>query len=366
MGGQYFAGSVPQPARIGGDGVHRSDGQSFGDGGGFTCKGCHTLAPQDGHFGTDGQRSVEGLTQIFKVAHLRNLYQKVGMFGRPRISGTDTNNAHQGNQIRGFGFLHDGSVDSVFRFLSASTFAAPTSTPDDDTRGFRNDQERRDVEAFMLAFDNDLAPVVGQQVTLTSQNAAQVGPRISLLIARALTSFTSKILGGATTECELITSGGGGTARRGAWLQPSGLFMTDDAQDPLITDTYIRQLAQTAGQEVTYTCVPPGSGRRMGIDRDLDTVLNHDDNCPNKANTNQQDADVDGIGDACDDAYDGMQVLRGAQGAVAASAPSISEHADDSGGCGVSPLQSLRGTPLWLFGMIGGAGFWLRRRNTRR
>ena len=31
----------------------------------------------------------------------------------------------------------------------------------------------------MLAFDSNLAPIVGQQVTLTSTNAAAAGPRAS-------------------------------------------------------------------------------------------------------------------------------------------------------------------------------------------
>ena len=41
--------------------------------------------------------------------------------------------------------------------------------------------------------------------------------------------------------------------------------------------TALRMLAGTAGQELTYTCVPPGSGRRIGIDRDLDGVLDGDE-----------------------------------------------------------------------------------------
>ena len=50
--------------------------------------------------------------------HLRNLYQKVGMFGMPAVPFLDAgDNGHQGDQIRGFGFLHDGSIDTVFRFL---------------------------------------------------------------------------------------------------------------------------------------------------------------------------------------------------------------------------------------------------------
>lgn len=37
----------------------------------------------------------------------------------------------------------------------------------------------------MLAFDTNLAPIVGQQVTLTAATRQAVSPRIDLLIARA-------------------------------------------------------------------------------------------------------------------------------------------------------------------------------------
>ena len=78
-----------------------------------------------------------------------------------------------GDQIRGFGFLKDGSIDTLFRFVSAGAFVFPSATA------------RRDQEQFMLQFDNDIAPIVGQQVTLTATNGLVAGPRIDLLIARA-------------------------------------------------------------------------------------------------------------------------------------------------------------------------------------
>ena len=99
-------------------GSRRADGIFVGGGTGFNCVGCHTLDPAQGFFGTDGQASFENETQIVKIAHLRNMYQKVGMFGMPAVdffNGGD--NGLKGDQIRGFGFLHDGSVDTVFRFL---------------------------------------------------------------------------------------------------------------------------------------------------------------------------------------------------------------------------------------------------------
>ena len=45
----------------------------------------------------------------------------------------------------------------------------------------------------------------------------------------------------------------------------SGTFWqaTQPVSGPL-TDTQLRALANTAGSELTYTCVPPGNGTRIG------------------------------------------------------------------------------------------------------
>ena len=44
-------------------------------------------------------------------------------------------------------------------------------------------------------------------------------------------------------------------------------------------------------------------------DRDGDTILDEDDNCPDVSNTNQSDIDGDGIGDVCDDDIDGDGII---------------------------------------------------------
>jgi sugar lactone lactonase YvrE len=256
-------------------GSRRADGLPIGGGTGFNCNGCHTLDPAQGFFGTNGDASFENEEQIVKVAHLRNLYQKVGMFGMmsvPFLNAGD--NAHKGDQIRGFGFLHDGSIDTVFRFLQATVF----NNAQGGTVGFNGgDPQRRQMEQFMLAFDTDLAPIVGQQVTLTSTNAAVAGPRINLLLQRAAASFTSQILGGAVTECDVVVKGNVGGQPRG-WVRTSaGSFKSDKAAEAQLSDGALRALAGTAGQELTYTCAPPGSGTRMGIDRDEDGHLDGDE-----------------------------------------------------------------------------------------
>jgi hypothetical protein len=192
--------------------------------------------------------------------------------------------------VRGFGFLHDGSIDTLFRFFQATVFSFPGG-----------DAQRRQVEAFVLAFDSDLAPVVGQQVTLSAGNAAAVTPRVELLLARAAAPFDSALLGGSSRECEVVVKATIGGEPRG-WLyqHASDSFQPDRAAEPLLERSALLALAETAGQELTFTAVPTGSGPRAGIDRDLDGVLDGDDNCPFVANPGQQDQDEDGLGDACE------------------------------------------------------------------
>jgi YVTN family beta-propeller protein len=218
------------------------------------CDGCHHLDPAAGFFGTQGRSSIEGEPQEFKIPHLRNLYQKVGMFGMPAVSFFRSgDNGDKGDQVRGFGFLHDGSCDTLFRFHGAVAFSfgAP---------------EAANLEQFLLASDSNLKPVVGQQVTLTSTNAAAAGPRITLLAAQA-----------AAGACELTVKGVLAGEERG-WLRlAGGTFRSDRGSEATLTDAQLRGQASTAGQERTYLCVPPGSGLRVGVDRDEDGFFDRDE-----------------------------------------------------------------------------------------
>src|SRR5262249_7040341 len=234
--------------------------------------GCHVLNPAAGFFGTDGFSSFENEPQLFKIPHLRNAYQKIGMFGMPAIPFLNAgDNGNKGAQVRGFGFLHDGSLDTLSRFHNAIVFNVfPPGFPIQNPGGFPpgpdGDTQRRQVEQFILAFDSNLAPIVGQQTTLTSTSAAAVGDRIDLLIDRAHEG-----------ECALVARWAQGGEQRGALRLASGKFQADRANQAPLTDAQLRAIAATPGQEVTYTCVPPGSGVRIGVDRDEDGYLDRDE-----------------------------------------------------------------------------------------
>ncbi len=234
--------------------------------GGNNCNFCHVLDPASGFFGGDGGSSEEGETQEFKIPHLRNAYQKVGMFGLPSLPGfIDGTTTHQGNQIRGFGFLHDGGIDTVRRFLNPFTFSL-------------NSTERDQLEAFMMVFDSDLPPVVGQQITRNATNGAAVDPLINGGIALASASYPSDLLGAGATMCDVVVKGIIAGEARGARLDTgTGNFQTDRVTDPQLTLATLFAFTATAGQELTFTCVPFGSGLRMGIDRDLDGFFDRDE-----------------------------------------------------------------------------------------
>lgn len=224
------------------------------------CNGCHTVDPAKGLYGTNLGQSFEGISQIVKVPHLRNMYQKVGRFGSPAIPfATAAATGFLGDQVRGFGFVHDGSADTLAHFFTVRVFQPTLNS------GFpliNPDATRRDVSDFMHVMDSDMAPIVGQQVTLTASNAAAATPRIDLLIQRAKTPYVSKELGGHVTECDLVAQLMEGGTRRGyVYDVASSSFLSGDGARR--TDAALRALATTVGQEVTYTCAPAGSGKRI-------------------------------------------------------------------------------------------------------
>jgi len=269
--------------------------------GNASCEDCHRHSPIGGFFGSGGHQTFEGLSQNLKVPHLRDAYTKVGMFGMFIYPNNLVQNpnlgeigVHLGDQVRGFGYLHDGAVDTVESFVGATLFSASPA-------------EEQDLAELVLAFDADIAPIVGQQVTLDSGNSGAVTARIDLMLDQADDPFDSLTLGGSVTECDVIVKGTVGGIPRGWLYRPGTLDYMDDT-GAVISDAALRGLAVSEGP-LTFTAVPPGSGTRMGINRDRDTLLDGNDNCTGASNDSQTDTDGDLAGDACDQDDDGDALL---------------------------------------------------------
>jgi len=236
------------------------------------CVQCHELDPVAGKYGTGGTMAGVKKSQDFKVPHLRNLYQKVGMFG---VDSVLNGLPLYLPQIRGFGFDHEGIQDTIFtHFLfgfnlrGGYRFAREIGMPAKDIKA-------KAVTSFLMAFDSNLAPIVGQQMTLTAESGSAVRDRIALFIQRARVEAPRP-------ECDLVVKGMLNGDYRG-WVMTEAsaavgltVFQSDHAGEQHTYEQLCRIVAEP-GQELTFTCVPPGTGTRIGIDRDEDGVYDADE-----------------------------------------------------------------------------------------
>ena len=244
----------------------------------LNCNGCHTHnpianaefdVPYPGFFGTDGTYVSDGFTQVFKIPHLRNMYQKVGMFGMNENflvnPETEEGNAHQGDQIRGFGFRHDGAFDTLFRFFQLIFFnhqAEPDEEGQVNPGGFPlntiGDHERRQMESLMLAFDSNLKPIVGQQITVNAFTVDKGLDRILLMIFQSHQQV-----------CDLVVN-----SSDGDYLYlGEGLFQAEYKGEILSSSELYQTIKFSPKHDYTFMCAPPGSGLRLSIDQDLDGKL---------------------------------------------------------------------------------------------
>ena len=201
------------------------------DAGVLNCSDCHAAASGFGT-GTD-QRLIAGTIlhepQSMKVPQLRGEFEKIGMVSAP------------GEQLSGFGYEHDGNVDSLLDFLRIPLFT------------FQSDDQRNDVVAFIMAFDTGTAPSVGAQTTVRADNkfSPAVADRINLLMSQA-----------DVGNSDLIVKGVWAGAHRGFLYVGNGMFQPDRNGGSAIS---WQELVRSAGPgaELTFTGVPTGQGFRM-------------------------------------------------------------------------------------------------------
>lgn len=286
IGSQFFHGERRS------DGLAEDSGKNGPEVDGINCEGCHGVDAAKGFYGTRGEAAHGGEIQMFKVPQLRNLYTRVGMFGLPDRRGFLPSHTgdHQGEQIRGFGFLHDGATDLLFNFLKGGVFdngeePCPEGVSsihgcafNQGTVGIPDDIVRQGLVDYLMEFDNDVAPIVGQQVTVMSNSSEAVWDRLDLLVQRAETGFVSKVLGGNVSECDLVAQGDVGGERKAYLYNPNLMgFMPDKAADSMILKTDLRSELLAGSNILTFTCLVPGTGKRFALDGDLNGILNRDE-----------------------------------------------------------------------------------------
>jgi YVTN family beta-propeller protein len=259
------------------------------DSGAFTCVQCHTLPTGMGtdftlvgstfvqiapnasdHPTAPGARhiqivSVDQSTQrAIKTPHVRNAYEKFGFEYSQTMS------------LSGFGFLHDGSVDSLAQFVDEPVFT------------IANDQVVADLVAFVLCItgsdlpegttaadtsnfifeppgppSNDAHAAVGKQVTITDGNAVPMFGFADIIAE--MISLADDDPG----RVDLVAHGVESGENRG-WTYNRATDMFDSDRDgESLTPAALRALA-SASAELTYTVIYRGAGTRVGIDRDGD------------------------------------------------------------------------------------------------
>lgn len=143
---------------------------------------------------------------------------------------------------------------------------------------------------------------------------------------------------------------------RGYLRQAGGLFLPDDGT-AAVSDAALRAKATTPGQEVTYTCVPPGSGDRVALDRDEDELLNGVETNTGtfidafETGTDPTLADTDGDG-----FDDGLEVQFGSDPNNSNSVPNLRVPASSPMG-----LALLIGAVLWAGARCLGRGRRMRK-----
>lgn len=210
-----------------------------------TCNDCHASNPGPG----SSRGILQGSTNIqpTKVAQLRDLYQR-----------TLFNAAAGAETIDGFGFLHDGSIDTLLNGLND-----PARFP--NFAG--NIPLLQNLVAYLLCFDTGTPPATGYTRTLTAANITN-----STIQADWATLQQVAVAGGI----DLIVKGTIRGAVHGLLYRPAThSYKSDSAGLGGFTQAQLQGFI-VAGDTLSVMGVPLGSGVRMGIDRDLNGVLDGD------------------------------------------------------------------------------------------
>ena len=201
-----------------------------------------------------------------KVAHLRNMVDKPGLFFGTQANPFDVKT--------GFGFVHDGSIPNLLTFLSIGVFNLTAA-------------DVLDLTGFMLHFPTETPPSVGRHLTCPQGAPPQTGCDETLL--SQLTTIGD--ITNPNRQCELTaTALSGGRIKSYRWS--GGSWLSDVPTDPGITTALLRTNAEGP---ISFLCATRDSGVRLGGDRDEDGTLNGVDCAPGDAGARSPTSEVAGF-----------------------------------------------------------------------
>lgn len=221
-----------------------------------TCASCHSLplgsTTDLQPFFTTASPSNSG-----KVPQLRGVGDKLSSVFTvfpPAFPST-----HRDRTINGWGLTHAGTVESMPAFIQHFPGIVGTGLVSQ-------------VAAFVNAWDTGLAP------STTFQRTMVPGVHSSAQFDSTLLEIKNQALAG---HCDIVVataalSGGVMVPVTMAWDHVLQLWQTG-SQSAAFTDQQLKQFTFAAGLVVTFLGEPLGMGRRFGVDRDLDDLLDNDE-----------------------------------------------------------------------------------------
>lgn len=212
--------------------------------------------------------------------------------------------------------------------------------------------------------DGNEAPTAGDTVryTISLTNSGQTLGSVDLTDA----------LPAEAVSLSVVEDADGMDMSNAEMLDIDGIPVDKDATVEVVVDMVIGDVMQdeTPMENIaTFDATPGGDmGQIVGdivlirLDSDDDSVFDNDNNCPDDPNADQEDADEDGVGDACDDDEGTEETGDGAEGEgeesdSSAEASDESGMTADGGNSTAGAQDDESGCACSSTGTTGGAGF---------
>ncbi len=233
------------------------------------CNQCHQVT-HDGALDVegidgDGGMSLEGpplFAQLQLVTQLRGIHKKF-----------------DSDRRNGFGLIHDGREEREDNNHPLETFLKQFFP------NIGNDPvQSAQMIAFVTAFPTNAMPAIGWQILLDAPVTPDQDADLQLMAGQHAM---------LPSRCDVVAKTVIAGRPKGYVLvatSPTLTFQSDTDESVTLAELYA---LAAAGSCLVFTAVPPGSGERIGVNQDGDTLLDGQDPCPQLHHHGTTDFDCD-------------------------------------------------------------------------